>query len=38
MAIMSLGVKCGDEIEVQVTGDDEDTAVTGIKKFFEDNL
>lgn len=38
MAIMSLGVKCGDEIEVQVTGDDEETAVTGIKKFFEDNL
>lgn len=38
MALMGLGVKCGDEVEVKVSGEDEDTAYTGIKTFFENNL
>lgn len=38
MAIMSLGVKCGNEVEVTVNGNDEDVAVEGIKTFFEKNL
>lgn len=38
MAIMGLGVKCGQTIDVTVDGADEDTAVEEIKKFFETNL
>ena len=38
MAVMTLGVKCGEEIEVQVSGEDEDTAIVEIQKFFEENL
>lgn len=38
MAVMSLGVKCGEEITVNVEGEDEDTAVAGIKAFMEANM
>lgn len=38
MAIMSLGVKFGNEVEVTVDGDDEDVALEGMKTFFEQNL
>lgn len=38
MAVMSLGVKCGQTVEVTVEGADEDTALEGIKAFFEQNL
>ena len=38
MAVMTLGVKCGEEIEVQVSGEDEDTVIVEIQKFFEENL
>lgn len=38
MAIMSLGVKNGQTVEVTVEGADEDTACEGIKTFFEQNL
>lgn len=38
MAVMGLGVKCGQNVEVEITGADEDTALDAIKKFFEDNL
>ena len=38
MAIMGMGVKCGQTVEVEVTGDDEDTASEGMKAFFEENL
>lgn len=38
MALMSLGVKCGEEITVQVEGDDEDAACAGIKEFIEANM
>lgn len=38
MALMQLGVKCGQTIEVTVEGEDEATAVEEIKAFFEQNL
>ncbi len=38
MAVMGLGVKCGDTVEVVVEGADEAVAFEGIKAFFESNL
>lgn len=38
MAVMSLGVKCGEEITVSVEGEDEDTVVESIKAFMEANM
>lgn len=38
MAVMGLGVKCGDTVEVEVEGADEETACAEIKAFFEANL
>ena len=38
MALMGLGVKCGNTVEVMVEGDDEDAALEGMKAFFEQNL
>lgn len=38
MAIMGMGVKKGDEVTVSVEGDDEDTAVVELEKFFKENL
>lgn len=38
MALMGLGVKCGQTVEVLVEGTDEDTAWEQIKAFFEANL
>ena len=37
MAVMGLGVKCGQSVEVSVEGGDEDAAFEGIKAFFEAN-
>lgn len=38
MAVMGLGVKCGDTIEVEVEGPDEVAACEEMKAFFEGNL
>ncbi len=38
MALMSLGIKCGDTVSVTINGEDEDAAETGMKEFFETNL
>ena len=38
MMLMSLGVKCGEEITVEVEGADEDAAAAGMEKFFEETL
>ena len=38
MAVMSLGVKCGQTVEVEVTGEDEEAAYEALKEFFEKNL
>ena len=36
--LMSLGVKQGEEILVQIEGTDEEEAATGLKKFLKENL
>ena len=38
LAVMSLAIKCGDEITVNVIGEDEERAAEGIKKFFNENF
>lgn len=38
MALMGLGIKQGQKIEVTIDGSDEEKAFTGIKQFFEQNL
>ncbi len=38
MALMGLGVKCGNTVKVMIEGDDEDAALEGMKAFFEQNL
>lgn len=36
--VMGLTVKCGDEIEFNIDGEDEDEAYEGMKRFVEENL
>lgn len=38
MAVMSLGIKCGDLIGVEISGGDENEVYTSVKEFFETNL
>ena len=38
MAIMSLGVKHGQTVEITIEGEDEETAYENMKAFFEQNL
>lgn len=38
MAIMSMGIKQGDEVSITVDGDDEDTVAAELEKFFKENL
>ena len=38
MAVMGLGVKCGDTITVKAEGEDEDAAIEAVKEFLEANL
>jgi len=38
LALMSLCVKCEDQITIAIEGEDEDTAYTEIKAFLEENL
>lgn len=38
MVLMGLGVKCKDEITVEVEGADEEQASTALETFFEENL
>lgn len=38
IAVMGMAVKCGQTVEVEVSGNDEETAVEGMKEFFEKNL
>lgn len=38
MAIMGLAVKCGENVEIEVSGTDEDTACEAMRTFFEKNL
>lgn len=38
VALMSLGVKCKDEVTIRIEGEDEEAAFEGIKAFFEATL
>ena len=38
MALMGMGVKCGDTITVNVSGVDEENAEKAMKEFLEANL
>lgn len=38
IAVMGMAVKCGQTVEVEVSGDDEEAAFEGIRAFFEENL
>ena len=38
MAVMGMGVKHQDSVEVTVEGSDEDTAFEEMQKFFQENL
>lgn len=38
MALMSLGVKCGERVEIKVEGQDEEQALEAMKTFFDANL
>lgn len=38
MAVLSLGVKCGDTITVSVEGGDEENSLVTVKTFLEENL
>lgn len=38
LAIMSLGVKQGDEITVEVEGENEEAVAKTVQEFFETNL
>ncbi|MGN0382798.1 MAG: HPr family phosphocarrier protein [Eubacterium sp.] len=36
--IMSLGIKCGEEVEFTIEGEDETEAYSAIKSFVENNM
>lgn len=38
MALMGLGVKCGDTVTVSIEGADEETAAAALEAFFSANL
>lgn len=38
MALMGMGVKCGDKIMVSAEGEDEETAIAGMESFIKSNL
>ena len=38
MAVMGMGIKCGDEVTVSAEGADEEAAAAALKEFFENNL
>ena len=38
MALMGLGVKCGDTVTITVEGEDEETCAPVIEAFFNENF
>ena len=38
MALMQLGVKCGETVTVKVDGEDEDVCVAAMEEFFKANF
>ena len=38
MAVMGLGVKCGQTVNIEITGAEEEAAYEGMVAFFKENL
>ena len=38
MAVMSMGVKQGQEVTITADGEDEDAAIAALETFFKENL
>ena len=38
MAVMALGIKCGQSVTVTAEGDDEESAIAAMQELFEQNL
>lgn len=38
MMLMGMGIKQGDTVTVSAEGEDEDTAIAAMEKFFSENL
>ena len=38
MAVMGMGIKCGDTVTVTINGGDEETSENAMREFFEKNL
>lgn len=38
MALMGMGIKCGDTVTVKIEGEDEETSSTQVEAFFKENL
>ena len=38
MMLMTLGVKCNEEVTVEISGEDEEQAAVEMEKFFIENL
>ena len=38
MALMGLGVKCGETVTVTIDGEDEEACAPAIEEFFKNNL
>ena len=38
MALMGMGIKCGDVITVTLEGEDEEKAAAALERFFQENL
>ena len=38
MALMGMGVKCGQTVSVEISGEDEEIAYEAMKEFFNRNL
>lgn len=38
MVLMGLGVKCGEEVTVELDGADEEAAAAALETFFKENL
>lgn len=37
-SIMSLGVKCGDEVTIEADGEDEELVIEALNEFLKNNL
>lgn len=38
MALMGLGIKCGDTVTISASGSDEESAIKEMEDFFKSNL